>query len=80
MSTTVLTTGGQITLPEEVRKPLGLTAGTEVSFSRNEEGEIVVAVRVQGYRRYVGVFASPAVPPDASRTEARIIRAAVAAL
>jgi antitoxin PrlF len=37
MATATLTTKGQITIPVEIRKELGLNAGDQVSFRRNDK-------------------------------------------
>ena len=42
MSIATLTSKGQITVPRDVRKELGLEPGTKVSFVHNAEGDIVV--------------------------------------
>jgi AbrB family looped-hinge helix DNA binding protein len=41
MGTTV-TSKGQVTIPKAVRDRLGITPGSEVEFSLNEQGEIVL--------------------------------------
>jgi len=41
MSTTV-TSKGQVTIPKAVRERMGITPGSEVEFSLNEQGEIVL--------------------------------------
>ena len=41
MSTTV-TSKGQVTIPKKVRDRLGITPGSEVEFSLNNQGEIVL--------------------------------------
>jgi AbrB family looped-hinge helix DNA binding protein len=42
MATAALTSKGQITIPIEVRKKLGLKAGDRIGFIENENGEFVL--------------------------------------
>ena len=42
MSATV-TSKGQVTIPKPVRDLLGIEPGTQVDFSRNDKGEIVLS-------------------------------------
>lgn len=50
MSTGTMTSKGQITVPKDVREALGLTPGTKVSFTRNEDGDYVLSTS----RRTIG--------------------------
>jgi antitoxin PrlF len=43
MSTGTMTSKGQITLPKDVRETLGLTPGTQVTFTRNADGDFVLS-------------------------------------
>jgi AbrB family looped-hinge helix DNA binding protein len=42
MATAALTSKGQITIPVEVRRKLGLKAGDRIGFIENENGEFVL--------------------------------------
>jgi AbrB family looped-hinge helix DNA binding protein len=42
MATAALTSKGQITIPIEVRRKLGLKAGDRIGFIENENGEFVL--------------------------------------
>jgi antitoxin PrlF len=42
VATSRVTNQGQISVPAEVRKALGIRAGTELVWDRNEEGEYTV--------------------------------------
>lgn len=44
MGTTV-TSKGQVTIPKKVRDRLGITPGSEVEFSLNEQGDVVLLKR-----------------------------------
>lgn len=39
---TTLTSKGQVTIPKQVRDALDLTAGSEVEFAVNRDGEVVL--------------------------------------
>lgn len=39
-----VTTKGQVTIPKDIRDELGITAGSEVQFVRNNDGVRLVAV------------------------------------
>lgn len=39
---TTLTSKGQVTIPKQVRDALGLTPGSEIEFSVNRDGEVVL--------------------------------------
>ncbi|TDD65703.1 AbrB/MazE/SpoVT family DNA-binding domain-containing protein [Jiangella aurantiaca] len=43
MSSATMTSKGQITIPKQIRAELGLTPGTRVTFTRNEDGEYVLS-------------------------------------
>jgi AbrB family looped-hinge helix DNA binding protein len=40
-----VTSKGQVTIPKKVRDRLGITSGSEVEFSLNEQGEVVLLKR-----------------------------------
>ncbi len=60
MSIGTMTSKGQITIPKDVRRALGLTAGVSVSFTRNAEGDYVIraaqrsAADLAGALKYTG--------------------------
>lgn len=76
MPTATLTSKGQITVPQSVRRALGLQAGTKVDFVRVDDGFKVVPLRgaeVSLKGRFSGRVASPvslAAMDDAIATEA----------
>lgn len=39
---TILTTKGTTTIPQEIRKKLGVKSGMRIEFSQNEKGEFVI--------------------------------------
>lgn len=40
-----VTVKGQVTIPREIRKKLGIHPGSKVEFSENERGEIVLQLK-----------------------------------
>lgn len=56
-----LSANGQITVPVEIRRRLGLKAGDKVLFFENEEGEVVVSnASVQAIKKAQSSFAGAA--------------------
>jgi len=58
MSTALVNSRGQITIPVEVRNKLGLKPGTRVWFIENENGEYVMKVKtgsIMNLRGYLQV-------------------------
>lgn len=77
MSTSTVTTKGQITLPREVRRALGLDAGDKVDFVEVDGGYKLVAVR-KDVRALKGRFAGRVDRPvSLEEMEAAIAQAAV---
>ena len=62
MPTATLTSKGQITLPQAVRRTLGLHAGTKVDFIAIADGFKIVALRQEATRlkgRFAGRTSQP---------------------
>ncbi len=57
-----LTSKGQITIPSEVRRDLGLTTGSRVSFERSDEG-YVIRPSSRSIGRLAGFFGKYDGPP-----------------
>ncbi len=55
-----VTAKGQVTLPVEARRRLGITAGTKLEFLVTDEGTMVVIPRVGSMRRLKGLLPRPA--------------------
>lgn len=56
MATAAVTSKGQITIPIEVRKKLGLKPGDRVLFEESESGEIVLKPKTGSIMDLRGVF------------------------
>ena len=54
MPTATLTSKGQITIPAQVRKALGLDAGDKIDFIETEDGQFVLRPRTASIRDLEG--------------------------
>ena len=54
MPTATMTSKGQITIPIEIRKALGLDAGDKIDFSQIEKGQCRMIPRTSSIRDLVG--------------------------
>jgi antitoxin PrlF len=50
-----ITSKGQVTIPKRIREELGLTAGTEMEFTVQEDGTIRVRAKEPALQRLRGV-------------------------
>lgn len=57
-------TKGQVTVPAEVRKLLGLEPGGRLQFRTSGEGEVVMVAKKRGAMGLKGIFAKPNHPID----------------
>lgn len=57
-----MTSKGQITVPVEVRRALGLRTGSKVEFVPTERGVYELVVRTGSIQDLKGMFAPPPVP------------------
>jgi antitoxin PrlF len=62
MATASLTSKGQITIPIEVRKDLGLKTGDKIAFIKNERGEYVLKPKTGSVMNLLGMFKAPEKP------------------
>jgi len=56
MSTSTVTTKGQITIPIKVRTALGLDAGDRVEFVETEPGQFVLVAATRSVQDLKGIF------------------------
>jgi AbrB family looped-hinge helix DNA binding protein len=74
VSTAIVTSKGQITIPKAVREALGVETGDRVEFVEVEKGVYSVVAATRDIRDLKGMIAKPAKPvsvEDMSRAVAR---------
>ena len=62
---------GQVTVPAEVRKIMGLEPGGRLQFRTGEDGTVTVVAKRRGARGLKGIFGQPDAPID---VEAEIMK------
>lgn len=62
MATAVITSKGQITLPKEVRRKLGVETGDRVEFVETEEGVFALVAATRDVRDLKGLIGKPTRP------------------
>ena len=60
MATAVISSKGQITLPKEVRRKLGVETGDRVEFVETEEGMFALIAATRDIRELKGAIGKPA--------------------
>jgi len=79
MPTATMTSKGQLTIPVEVRRRLGLVPGSRVDFTEDELGFRLESRRVCAASLY-GVLAKPLSPATIEEMEAGIAQGAAASM
>ncbi|WP_281803414.1 AbrB/MazE/SpoVT family DNA-binding domain-containing protein [Methylocystis echinoides] len=72
MSRATVTSKGQITLPAEVRRALGLDSGDAITFEPAGEGAFIIRHEVGDIRALKGAVPAPAKPVSLSEMDAAI--------
>ncbi|MDR2212547.1 MAG: type II toxin-antitoxin system PrlF family antitoxin [Pseudomonadales bacterium] len=70
LDATALTSKGQITVPQAIRKQMGLKPGDKITFSLLSDGTLVVRPKVRRVESLIGLLHQPgmsAVPASAMR-------------
>ncbi len=62
MTTSTMTTKGQVTIPMNVRRRLGLNAGDRVEFVEGEDGTFAIKPAIDDVRSLKGLLRRPARP------------------
>lgn len=75
-----MTSKGQLTVPAEVRRALGLRAGSKVDFVANEHGGYELSVKRGSIQDLKGMFPRPDVPVTLEAMDDAIADGAVASL
>ncbi|MGH3460413.1 MAG: AbrB/MazE/SpoVT family DNA-binding domain-containing protein [Kribbellaceae bacterium] len=76
MATATVTSKGQITIPVEVRRDLGLRTGSRVDFIRLDDGAYEIVPVTGSVRALKGLIPAPAVPVSLEDMDAAIAEAA----
>jgi len=74
MATATVTSKGQVTIPLEVRRRLGLDAGDRIEFVETEEGMFAIKPAIDDVRSLKGLLHKPAKPVSVEAMRA-VIRA-----
>ena len=74
MATATLTSKGQITIPLDVRRKLGLDAGDRVEFVEFVPGEFALKAATEDVRALKGMIRKPASPVSIETMNAAIKR------
>ena len=72
MSSATLTSKGQITVPRDVRKRLGLDAGDKVEFVEIEQGQFAIKPVIEDVRSLKGLLKKPEKPVSVQDMNAAI--------
>lgn len=62
MTTSTMTTKGQVTIPLDVRRRLGLSAGDRIEFVELESGTFAIKPAIDDVRSLKGLLRKPARP------------------
>lgn len=54
-----VTSKGQITIPKKIREKLNINPGDKVTFSENEEGDLVIKSNKKSILRLAGILHRP---------------------
>jgi AbrB family looped-hinge helix DNA binding protein len=74
MSTATLTAKGQVTIPADVRRRMGLDAGDRIEFVEIESGEYLIKPAIDDVRTLKGLLRKPAKPISIQDMNATIRR------
>ena len=77
MPTATITSKGQITLPQQVRNDMGLTAGDRVDFIRMEDGHYAVVPASHSIKSLKGIIPRPGRPVSLEDMQAAIEAGAI---
>lgn len=78
MASATLTSKGQVTIPVEVRKQLGLRAGSRVSFVETGTGRYEIFAQTGSIRDLEGVISAPGKPVNLEDMDDAIAAGAIA--
>ncbi|MGI8576180.1 MAG: AbrB/MazE/SpoVT family DNA-binding domain-containing protein [Egibacteraceae bacterium] len=79
MATATVTSKGQVTIPAQVRRDLGLKSGSRVSFLRTDNGAYELVPETATVTSLKGCITAPSTPVSLERMEAAVADAAAEA-
>jgi antitoxin PrlF len=71
-----MTSKGQITIPKQIRAELGLSPGTRVTFTRNEDGDYVLSRKARSVKDLKGRLRYSGRPKTLEEIEAGVVEGA----
>lgn len=74
MSTATLTVKGQVTIPADVRKRMGLDAGDRIEFVELQDGQYLIMPAIDDVRSLKGLLRKPKKPVSVEDMNAAIRR------
>jgi AbrB family looped-hinge helix DNA binding protein len=74
MSTATLTVKGQVTIPADVRKRMGLHAGDRIEFVELQDGQYLIKPAIDDVRSLKGMLRKPRKPVSVEDMNAAIRR------
>jgi antitoxin PrlF len=72
MPTATITSKGQVTIPQQVRNDMGVTAGDRIDFVRMEDGNYAVVPASQSIKSLKGIIPRPKKPVSLQDMQAAI--------
>ena len=80
MLTATVTSKGQVTLPVEIRREMGITAGTRIEFVPDRHGAITMRPMTTRAKDLAGILPRPSRPVTLEEMDAGIAAAAARGL
>lgn len=74
MSTSILTSKGQTTIPQDIRNYLGIQTGDKLEFLINKEGQVVVTPLTVDVSQLKGILPKPKKKVSIEKMNAVIIK------
>ena len=72
MTTSTMTTKGQVTIPLDVRRRLGLDAGDRIEFVEMENGMFAIKPAIDDVRSLKGLLRKPSTPVSVADMKAAV--------
>ena len=72
MATSTMTTKGQVTIPSDVRRRLGLDAGDRIEFVEIESGVFAIKPAIDDVRSLKGLLRKPSKPVSVEAMNAAV--------